>query len=95
MSWRAAGLLTFAIIAAVVGITSTVVGHSMVEEINRALPPEDRVSPVGWYPGKLPHVVALYRRTHPAGRRHLQLLALLGVGAVGVVLAAVSILLPG
>ena len=95
MPWRVAGLLTFAIIAAVVGITSTVVVQSMVEEVNRALPPADRVSPVGWYPGKLPHVVALYRRTHPTGRRHIQLLMLLGVGAVGVILAAVCLLLPG
>jgi hypothetical protein len=94
MPWRAAGLLTFAIIAAVVGITSAVVGQSMVEEVNRALPPADRVSPYGWHLGKLANVVDLYRRTYPTGRRHIQVAALLGVAAIGGVFAAVCILLP-
>ena len=94
MSWRAVGLLGFVVISAVVGIASTVVTQAMVDEVNKTRPPESRISSFWWYPGKLCSVVALYRQVAPNGRRHIQLAALAGVGAVGFVLAAACILVP-
>jgi MFS-type transporter involved in bile tolerance (Atg22 family) len=94
MSWRVAGLLAYVIIAAVVGITSTIVVGAMVDEVNRNRPPADHISALGWYPGKMGTVVALYRQAYPNGRRHIQLAILVGVGVLGFVLAAVCLVLP-
>ena len=94
MSWRVVGLLAYAIVAAVVGISSTIVVGSMVDEVNHNRRPADHVSALGWYPGKLEKVVALYRQAYPNGRRHIQLAALMAVGALGFVLAGVCLLLP-
>ena len=94
MSWRVAGLLAYVIIAAVVGITSTIVVGSMVDEVNRTRRAADHISALGWYPGKLGKVVALYRQAYPNGRRHIQLAALIAVGALGFGLAALCLLLP-
>jgi hypothetical protein len=94
MSWRVIGLLGFAVTSAVVGIASTAVTQAMVDAVNKTRPPESRISPSGWYPGKLGSVVALYRQAAPNGRRHIQLAALAAVGAVGLVLAAACILVP-
>ena len=94
MSWRVAGLLAYAIIAAVVGVTSTTVVGAMVDDVNRTRRLADHISPLGWYPGKMSKVVALYRQAYPNGRRHIQLAALIAVGAIGFVLAALCLLLP-
>jgi len=94
MTWRAVGLLLYGVIAAVVGLTSTIVVQSMVDEVNHKRPPEDRISPFGWYPGKLVRVVDLYRQTYPSGRRHIQLAFLLGIGVLGFAFAVVCFLLP-
>ncbi len=93
MSWRVVGLISYAVIAGVVGITSTVVILSMVDEVNRKLPVEDRISPLGWYPGKLARVVSLYRRAYPSGRRHIQLTILFAIGALGFLIAAFCLFL--
>jgi hypothetical protein len=94
MSWRLVGLAAFAVISAVVGLTSTVIVTSMVDEVNRALPREEQVDPYGWYPGKVLRVVEAYRRTHPAGGRLAQLGALVLVEGAAFVLGAVCILFP-
>jgi hypothetical protein len=94
MSWRVVGLVVFVIVSAAIGITSTIVITSMVDEVNRKLPPEERLSPYGWYPGKLRRVAALYRRTYPDGRRHAQLLVLALVAGAAFVLGAACILFP-
>jgi|1185.fasta_scaffold123899_2 hypothetical protein len=94
MSWRVIGLLLFGMIAGVVGITSAVVVQAMVDEVNHERSSEDRVSPFGWYPGKLATVVALYREAVPTGRRHIQLAGLLAIGVLGFVLAVVCLFLP-
>ena len=95
MSWRVAGLLSFAILSAVVGLTSASVVGAMVDEVNRTRAPTDHIAALGWYPGKLARVVALYRQAYPDGRRHLQLAGLMAVGVIGFALAAVCLFLPG
>lgn len=94
MSWRALGLTLVALTFAVVGLTSTVILQGMVEEVNLRRSREDRISPFGWYPGKMDSVVESYRQMYPSGRRHIQLRALFVMGAVAFVLGAVCILLP-
>jgi hypothetical protein len=94
MSWRAVGLVLATLTFAVVGMTSVVVAQSMVDEVNQKRPPEDRISPYGWYPGRLLTVVSVYRQVYPNGRRHIQVATLAVVAAIGFVLGAACILFP-
>ena len=94
MSWRVVGLLAYGVIAAVVGISSTVVLQLMVDEVNRARPSEDRISPFWWDPDKLTRVVTLYRDAYPKGRRHIQLAILFAIGALGFLMAAYCFFAP-
>jgi hypothetical protein len=91
MSWRIAGLVLVPIIFAVVGLTSSLVLQSMVDEVNQRRAPEHRISPYGWYPGKMLSVVAAYRESCPHGRRHVQLGALVALVAITFVLGAVCL----
>jgi hypothetical protein len=45
----------------------------MVDEVNRHLPQEERLSPLGWYGGKYTRVLREYSRLYPAGKRVGQL----------------------
>jgi hypothetical protein len=94
MSWRVVGLVSYPVIAAVVGISSTVVLQTMVDEVNHKRPPEDRISSVGWDPDKLARVVNLYREAYPSGRRHIRLAILFVIGALGFLIAALCFFLP-
>jgi len=94
MSWRAVGLVVVAVVFAVVGLSSTVVLMSMVDDVNRNRPREEWISTYGWYPGKLQRVVEAYREAYPGGRRHAWLFFLALVGGTAFVLGAVCILLP-
>jgi hypothetical protein len=95
MSWRVAGLLSCAMLAAVVGLASASIVRAMVDEVNRTRAPADHIAALGWYPGKLATLAALYRQAYPHGRRHLQLAGLMAVGVVGFALAAVCLFLTG
>ena len=94
MSWRALGLLTVAITFAVVGLSSTIVLMSMVDDVNRQRAREEWISPFGWYPGKLQRVVEAYRDAYPNGRRHARLFLLMLVGGLAFLLGVVCLLVP-
>jgi hypothetical protein len=94
MTWRAIGLLVVAVVFAVVGIGSSSVVTSMVDDVNRKRPREEWISAYGWYPGKLQRVVEAYRQAYPSGQRHARLFALLLVGGIALLLGTVCILLP-
>jgi hypothetical protein len=94
MSWRILGLLVVAVVFALVGLSSTVVLTSMVDDVNRRRAREEWISPFGWYPGKLQRVVKAYRDAYPGGRRHVRLFLLMLVGGMAFVLGAACILLP-
>ena len=93
MSWRVVGLVSYPIVVAVVGISSTAVLQSMVDEVNHKRSPEDRISAVGWDPNKLRRVVNLYRETYPSGRRHIRLAILFSIGALGFLIAVLCFFL--
>ena len=94
MPWRIVGLISYPIFAAIVGVTSTMVLSTMVDEVNRHRSAEERISTFGWDPGKLVRVVNLYRDAYPNGRRHIQLAILLGTGVAGFLIASVCLFAP-
>jgi hypothetical protein len=94
----AIALASFAITAAVCGISSTLVLARAVDEVNAMLPPAERFSPFGWHWWKYRRLVQEYYRLHPSGRRVAQLRSLnlamvivsvvAGVALIGLALGA-------
>jgi len=89
---RLIALVAYPVVAAVCGLTSSVVLARMVGEVNAKLAPDERFSPFWWHYGKLQRLLREYRRLYPGGPRAHHFQGLIVIMTVSFIAAAIALL---
>jgi len=75
------------LLVSISGIWTSVLLASIVDDVNRVRPADQRFTPFGWWIGKYIEVLAAYRKSVPGGRKHVQLWLVTALGIIAVLSA--------
>ena len=77
-------------LVSVCGLVSALANHRMVEQVNKKLPGEERIEPLGWYFSKTQRLHRVYRKLHPDGNLLLMVRLLIALMIFGLLICAWS-----